>query len=121
MSLSDRASATRGTHHWWAQRVSAIALVALSVWLVIALLSMSELDYEAVRAWLNRGWNALLMVALVLVGAQHSYLGLRVVAEDYVSHGSRRIAILLALRFAHTILAAAAVFAVFEVAFGAVP
>jgi succinate dehydrogenase membrane anchor subunit len=107
-----------GTDHWWAQRIFAIALVPLSVWLVVALLSIHPLNYDTIRAWLNHSWNAVLMIALVLVIAQHSYLGLRVIVEDYVPGTEARIATLLILRFVHVLLAAAAVFAVFEVAFG---
>src|SRR5438309_2248313 len=36
---------------------------------------------------MGQSWTALLLVLLVLVGAWHSQLGLRVVVEDYV-HGA---------------------------------
>jgi len=105
--------------HWWGQRVSAVALVALTVWLAISLLSISGFDYENVRTWMSRGWNAVLMILLILVAAHHSYLGLRVVVEDYVSTVGRRTVTVVALRFAHGFLAAGGVFAVLEVSLGA--
>lgn len=117
---SDKGSAKHGVDHWWAQRVTAVALVLLSVWFVVSLLSIPTINYATVTAWMSRGWNTVPLVALILVAAQHSYLGLRVVVEDYVHNPDRRIAILLLLRFVHTLVAAAAVIAVFEVAFGGV-
>lgn len=115
---SDFGSAKHGVDHWWAQRVSAVALVLLSVWFVVSLLSIATIDYVTLRAWMSSGWNAVPLIVLILVVAQHSYLGLRVVVEDYVHDPGTRIGILLLLRFAHLLMAAAGVFAVFEVPFG---
>ncbi len=68
---------------------------------------------------MSRGWNAVPLVVLILAVAQHSYLGLRVVVEDYLHDPLARIGLLLLLGFVHVLVAAAAVFAVLEVAFGA--
>ena len=115
---SDTGSAKHGVDHWWAQRVSAAALVPLGVWFVVSLLSIPTINYLTIGTWMSRRWNTLLLVALLLTAAQHSYLGLRVVFEDYMHHRGRRIAMLLFLQLAHTLIAAAAVIAVFKVAFG---
>ena len=113
-----RGWAKQGVDHWWAQRVTAVALAPLTVWLVVSLLSIPSFSYATLTDWMGHGWNILPLVALILAVAQHSYLGLRVVVEDYVHHPARRIATLLLLRFAHMLVAAAGVFGVFEVAFG---
>jgi succinate dehydrogenase / fumarate reductase membrane anchor subunit len=116
MSRAD--SAKRRSDHQWAQRVSAIALVLLSAWFVVSLLSIPSVNYETVRAWMGRSWNAALIAALIVVGAQYSYLRLRVVTEDHVHDAARRMVTVFVLRFVHTLLAAAAVFGVFVLAFG---
>jgi succinate dehydrogenase / fumarate reductase membrane anchor subunit len=67
---------------------------------------------------MSHGWNALPLAALVLVAAHHSYLGVRVVVEDYVHPPGARIVTVLVLQFAHVLIAAAGVFAVLKVAFG---
>jgi succinate dehydrogenase / fumarate reductase, membrane anchor subunit len=109
-----------GVHHWWLQRLTSLALVPLSVWLVVSLLSLPALDHVTVTAWLAHSSTALLMILLVLLAAWHSQLGLQVIIEDYV-HGSGAKWLLLVLtRFANGLLAAAGVFAVLRVAFGAV-
>ena len=66
-------------------------------------------------------WTALLLILLVLTAAWHSQLGVRVVVEDYVHGTGARTLTLVMLGFAHVLLAAAGVFAVLKVAFGAAP
>jgi succinate dehydrogenase / fumarate reductase membrane anchor subunit len=109
-------SAKHGVDHWWGQRVTALALVPLGVWFGVSLLVVPRLDHATLVQWVNHGWNAVLLVALVLVIAQHSYLGVRVVVEDYVHPPGVRVVIVLVLQFAHALLAAAGVFAVLKVA-----
>jgi succinate dehydrogenase / fumarate reductase membrane anchor subunit len=113
-----RGSAKHGVDHWWAQRVTAIALVPLAVWFGFSLLFIARFDYATLAQWVSHGWNAVLLVALVLVIAQHSYLGVRVVVEDYVHPPGARIVALLVLQFAHVLIAAAGVFAVLKIALG---
>lgn len=111
-------SAKEGVHHWWVQRLTAIALVPLSVWFVISLMALPSFDHATVTAWMSEGWTALLLVLLVLVAAWHSQLGVRVVVEDYVhGHGLKTLT-LVVVTFAHILAAAAATFAVLKVAFG---
>jgi len=60
-------SAKDGTGHWWAQRVSAVALIPLKLWFMFSLLSLPALDYATVRVWLSfpmSGFLALLSVAV---------------------------------------------------------
>lgn len=110
-------SAKEGTDHWWSQRVSAMALVPLGVWLLISLASAESLDYEAVSLWLSQPLNSVLMILLVLAVCYHGKLGVQVVIEDYV-HGATKVVSLLLVNFAFIALAVAAVFAVLRVALG---
>lgn len=112
-------SAKAGTGHWWLQRVTAVALLLLGGWLLVSLLLLPDVGYAAVRDWLGRPWNAVLMILLAATAAWHSNLGVQVVIEDYVHQPFVRVVSLIASRFAHALLGAAAVFAVFGIAFGA--
>ena len=109
-------SAKHGVEHWWAQRVTAMALVPLGAWFLISLLIISPFDYASLSQWMTRSWNAILLPALVLVVARHSYLGVRVVVEDYVHSPGTRTVTLLVLGCAHALLAAGGVLAVLKVA-----
>src|SRR5512132_1367161 len=60
-------SAGEGVGHWWAQRVTAIALVPLSIWFVVAAISLTGADYAEYQAWIGQFGNALLMILTVLV------------------------------------------------------
>jgi succinate dehydrogenase / fumarate reductase membrane anchor subunit len=112
------ASARHGAEDWWAQRVTALALVPLSVWFCVSMLLTPAMSYFGVRAWMTRPWNTVFLVAFILVAAYHSYLGLRVVVEDYVHEAGMRIALVLLIRFVYTLSAAGAVLAVCVVVFG---
>ena len=111
-------SAKEGTDHWWMQRVTAVALVALGLWFLAAMAGLDDYDQATVRAFMAAPWNALSLVLLGLALAYHSSLGVQVVIEDYVHGPFLKVAALVLNRFAHIIVAAAATFAVLKTAFG---
>jgi succinate dehydrogenase / fumarate reductase membrane anchor subunit len=110
-------SAKEGVHHWWLQRLTSIALVPLTIWFVVSLLSLGSFEHVAVITWMAQSWTALLLVLFILVASWHSQLGLRVVIEDYVHGGSKTLTLVL-ITFIHAVVAAAGIFAVLKVAFG---
>ena len=109
-------TARDGVGHWLAQRVTAIALAPLAIWLLVALLSLPLADYASVRRWVGAGMHPVLLALIVLIAAWHAWLGVQVVIEDYV-HGflSKTLALLCSL-FVHVLLAAAGVYAVLRIA-----
>ena len=107
-----------GTAHWWAQRVTAIALVPLTLWFVFSLLTLPDFDYETVRTWLSVPITGFLSVLLVGVMSYHSYLGTIVIVEDYVHSSGMKVLTLMSLRFAYVLAGGAAMFAIFRVVFG---
>jgi succinate dehydrogenase / fumarate reductase membrane anchor subunit len=111
-------SAKDGTSHWWAQRVSAVALIPLTLWFLLSLLALPALDYATVRAWLSVPLSGLLAVLLVAVLTYHSYLGTTVVIEDYVHAAGTKLLSLLLLRFLYVLVGGAGIFAILHVAFG---
>lgn len=111
-------AAHSGTHHWWVQRLTSIALVPLILWLAFSFVSLATADHATATAWLRAPVNAVLMLALIGILFQHMQLGLQVVIEDYVhGHGSKLVA-LVAVKYGTALLAIAAIFAVFKIAFG---
>jgi succinate dehydrogenase / fumarate reductase, membrane anchor subunit len=111
-------SAKEGVHHWWLQRLTSVALVPLTVWFVVSLLSLPSFEHVTVITWMAQTWTALLLSLFILVATWHSQLGVRVVVEDYV-HGGAKTLTLVLITFIHAFVAAAGVFAVLKVAFGA--
>jgi succinate dehydrogenase / fumarate reductase membrane anchor subunit len=111
-------SAKDGTANWWAERVSSVALIPLTLWFLFSLLLLPALDYATVRAWLSVPISGFLAMLLVAVLTYHSYLGTTVVVEDYVHANGAKVFWLLLLRFSYVLSGGASIFAILRVAFG---
>ena len=111
-------SAKHGADHWWAQRVSAVALILLGLWFAASLIAHAGADHGAVVAWLRNPITAILMLLLVATTFYHAALGLQVVIEDYVHSEWLKVSSLVAMRLICFALAVAGVFAVLRIAFG---
>jgi succinate dehydrogenase / fumarate reductase membrane anchor subunit len=109
-------SAGTGTEHWLGQRLSAVAMVPLTLWFAVSLLTLPSLDFYSVTAWVAAPLHAVLLILLVVALVYHSSLGTQVVAEDYVHAPGLRVAVLTTLRLLHVGLAVAGIFAVFLIA-----
>jgi succinate dehydrogenase / fumarate reductase membrane anchor subunit len=109
-------SAGDGVGHWWMQRVTAVALLPLTLWFVWSLLGLQLQSYDEVRGWLGQPWVAVLTILLVITLAWHSKLGVQVVIEDYVHARGAKTTLLLLSTFVHVSAAVAAVFAILVLA-----
>ncbi|WP_293372517.1 succinate dehydrogenase, hydrophobic membrane anchor protein [Nevskia sp.] len=112
-------SAKEGVGHWWVQRLTAIALIPLSLWFVVSVARFSLFDYATMVAWIKAPLVAVALVLFFVAMIHHAALGVQVVIEDYVGNeGTKLVSIVLA-KFALYAVAAASVFAVLKIAFGA--
>lgn len=112
-------AAKSGVGHWWLQRVTAVANVALVLWFVISLVRLPTLGHAAVVLWLRQPVAAVPMLLLIVSVFWHFRLGLQVFIEDYVHTDGTKLLALLLLNFYVLAGAAAAVFAVLKIALGA--
>ncbi len=112
-------SAKDGTSHFWGQRVSGVALALLGLWFVVSMACMPDFSYGSSVAFIGNPLNGVLLSLLVIAVAYHSFLGVQVVIEDYVhSHGTK-LFLLILVRFAHIVLAAASLYGILKIGFGA--
>jgi len=118
-SVTGLGSAKGGASHWYAQRVTAVALVLLGLWLVASLASLDGASHAQVAEWLSSPVSSALAVLLLVTTAWHALLGLQVVVEDYVTDKGTRTVVLLAVKFALAVAAVIGVLAVLRIAFGA--
>ncbi len=112
-------SAKDGIEHWWAQRLSAIALTMLGLWLVFAFIGLADLRYDTVVNWLQAPSSSILMILTLLTLGYHSQLGVQIVIEDYVHASGLKVSALILTTFVHFGIVVAGVFAVLKVALGA--
>ena len=109
-------SAKEGVEHWWLQRITAVALVPLSLWFVIAIIRLVGADSDGVRDWVGNPLPAIMLVLLLIATFYHAALGLQVVIEDYIHAELTRLGLVVIVRLGSFALAVAGVFAVLSMA-----
>jgi len=112
-------SAKTGTTHFWQQRLTAVALIPLSVWFVSSALAYVGAEQGAVAAFFAEPAEAILMFLFIVAIVHHMSLGLQVIIEDYVHKEGTKIVLLALNRFACWGIGAAAGFALLKLALGA--
>jgi succinate dehydrogenase / fumarate reductase, membrane anchor subunit len=110
-------SAKEGAEHWWMARVSAVALIPLTLWFVASIIAHTGSDYVTFIVWLRMPLVSILMVLLLIALFYHTALGLQVVIEDYV-HSEAKFGALIAVRLGCVALALAGILAIMRIAFG---
>ncbi len=111
-----RGSAKSGHHHWFAQRVTSIALLPLTIWFVFSLAASAGMTHAEALAWIGTPFNAVLLLALVGLTFYHTMLGLQVIIEDYTNSDTLKFALILLVRGTCWVLALAAGLAVLRIA-----
>lgn len=109
-------SAKGGTAHWWAQRLTAVALIPLLLWFSASIAMLAGADIAAVRAWVASPIVSILLVLLAIAAFHHAQLGLQVVIEDYVHSEFLKVTGIIAAKFAAVALAVACIFSVLKIA-----
>ena len=110
-------SAKSGLHHWWAQRVTAIALLPLSLYFVLSVLMLAGASRAQMAAFMGEPWNTVLYLCLIAALFYHLSLGLQVVIEDYVHAESKRRGTVLVMQGVVVFLALASAVSVLKLAF----
>jgi len=111
-------SAKEGLHHWWAQRVTAVALIPLTIWFAFKVAVLSQSDYQTVLDCIGSPWSAALIVSLIFAAFYHAALGMQVIYEDYVGNKAVRIAAIMGTNLLMFLFGAAAIIAVVRIALG---
>lgn len=109
-------SAKTGAEHWWRERVTAVALIPLTLWFFASIIAHDGRDYAAASAWLRSPFSTLMMTLLLVALFSHTALGLQVIIEDYV-HSAVKIPTLIILRLACFAVATAGILAVLNISF----
>ncbi|MSP51042.1 MAG: succinate dehydrogenase, hydrophobic membrane anchor protein [Alphaproteobacteria bacterium] len=111
-------SAKSGTNHWWHQRLTALALIPLTVWFAVSLVAMTGRGYDTAVNWLASPVSACLMILLIGAGFYHMKLGLQVIIEDYIHVEWQKLTLLIVMQFWSWLLGIASIMAVLWVWLG---
>ncbi|HEY5666273.1 MAG TPA: succinate dehydrogenase, hydrophobic membrane anchor protein [Gammaproteobacteria bacterium] len=112
-------SAGGGTHHWWHQRLTAVAMVPLGLWFAFSLIGIDLGSREALVSWIGEPLTAVLLSLTSACLIYHSWLGISVVVEDYVGGKGAKIVCLTTSSLAHAFLLAVCLFSILKIALGA--
>jgi succinate dehydrogenase / fumarate reductase membrane anchor subunit len=110
-------SAKDGTTHFWRQRLTALLLIPLVLWVGFSLAAL-PVDHTTLVGWIQQPWVSVVLVLLVIVTFYHAQLGLQVVIEDYVSAHSRRTMALLLTNLSCLLLGTIGVISVLKISLG---
>jgi succinate dehydrogenase / fumarate reductase, membrane anchor subunit len=111
-------SSNDGVHHWWAQRLTGLALVPLSLWFIFSVVGLAGADLPTVTAWIGQHGNPVMLILLTIAMFHHAQLGLQVVIEDYVSAESTKVFLLVVTKLMAVLFGASCIFAVLRLTFG---
>jgi succinate dehydrogenase / fumarate reductase membrane anchor subunit len=109
-------SSHSGTGHFWHERVTAVALIPLSLWFLYVMLGLAGTSEVTALQFLAHPWNAILMGAFVVFSLYHAYLGIQVVIDDYIHAPGAKIALLMIRLLAILLVGGASLFAIVRIA-----
>jgi succinate dehydrogenase / fumarate reductase, membrane anchor subunit len=109
-------AAKSGTHHWWMQRMTAVGMLLLGIFVIASLAQGVASTHATFMAWLAQPWVAVLMGLFVVNMFYHIRLGLQVLVEDYVNDHGNKYAALIALTFFCVVGASMGLFALLKIA-----
>jgi succinate dehydrogenase / fumarate reductase membrane anchor subunit len=112
-------SAKEGVGQWWIQRLTAVALVPLTMWFVISVIGHLGADLTTFRQWIGEPGTAIGFILLLIASFYHAALGLQVVIEDYVHTELAKLGLIMSVRLICSGLAVAGIFAVLRMALAA--
>jgi len=108
-------AAKSGFHHWWLQRVTAVALIPLTVWFGFGIAALPGAGYADAVVWISAPLNTVLLISLIIATCYHAALGLQVFVEDYVHAEWLKIATILTANLFFILLSLAALYATLRI------
>ena len=112
-------SAKDGTKSFTSQRLTAIALIPLSLWFVVAVIFfIARADHASLITWMQTTFHAEMLILLILAMIYHAYIGMHEVFADYVHHEVTKVIVMISLNFFAIFITIASILAVLRIALG---
>lgn len=106
------------SEHWWHQRLTAVMMVILSVWIFFNISVIQSLEYYQLKIWASGSVNSFMLLLLGLSMTYHSSLGLEVILEDYINQMDLRNRLVKMSKLLHMFLALLIVFSLIWIKIG---
>ena len=110
-------SAKEGVQHWWAQRLTALALIPLGIWFVASVVGLAGADHAAITQWLGAPFTLVALSLTLIAAFYHAVLGLQVVIEDYIHAKVAKHLLIILVQFAAFAFAVSGIVALLVAAF----
>ncbi|HEV7415505.1 MAG TPA: succinate dehydrogenase, hydrophobic membrane anchor protein [Tianweitania sediminis] len=111
-------STRSGTSHFWAVRVTSVALVPLSLFVIGLLLSLAGTSFLEARATLANPLIFVPVILFILISLEHMRLGMQEVVSDYIHSELLKVALMMLNSFFAVLMGATCVFSLLKIAFG---
>lgn len=109
-------SAPDATHHFWQQRLTALALVPLALWFCFSIALLPNSSYPTILIWLQSPFNAVMLIFVILISFHHAQLGLQIIIEDYVTHYGYRLTAIISIKFISYFMMALGIYSLIKIA-----
>lgn len=111
-------SAKSGTSDFWRQRLTAIAMVALIVPVIVVVMMLLGRNHAAAIQILGSPFVAIVLMLFIIASVWHMKIGMQVVIEDYVHDEKLKLVAIIGNNFFSVAVALAAVYAILKLSFG---
>jgi succinate dehydrogenase / fumarate reductase membrane anchor subunit len=111
--------ASEGAAHWWMQRLTAVALVPLTLWFGFSVAALSGADYAALVSWIRLPAVSVFLIVLIIAALYHMQLGLKVIVEDYVHVKWLNLLLIIGVDLLSMVLIVAGILSVLKIVLGA--
>lgn len=111
-------AAHSGTHHFWHQRITAVAGVPLVIAALVIAIALLGRSHAAVVQILGSPLVAIIMLLFIMNIVYHMWIGMQEIIVDYVHEDKLKLATLLANTFFCFAIGFASAFAILKLSFG---
>ena len=111
-------SAGTGTDHFWAQRVTSVAGIPLTVGFIVIVAMLVGRSHATTVQIIGSPIVALTMILFIATIVYHMWLGMQIIIEDYVNDPLRKAIFAMGNTFFSCVVGLASIFAVLKLSFG---